>query len=523
MLYRRRLYNENRLVRNKVRVSRWSIGKMTNKAAIEGVVSAEVKTLADIFKHKLKIPFYQRPYKWNRDNVSQLWLDLKKAFYDNKDQAYRLGTIVIHHNKQPEGENEQNASQEIQHDIVDGQQRLVTLVLLLLALQKEGELESGEDFSNLLEHHFEADISWHNLLENSQFLKECVGGLNDKKDFRNYLLNQCEFVYIVLNSLGQAFQFFDSQNARGKSLAAYDLLKAFHLRAIPAIDENKKLLEDYVSNWEGAVEGNDEGNTNDGKPILAKIINALLYRLRKIRRDEMDFFEFTTDDLDIFKGLDAKDREKYPYLKAMSGKNFQICQTLFNGEDFFKYIEYYREQYRKLFAKDEGLLAAPIFKSGDVQQHQKDDEKGDEKSSANQQGKDKAKTWYDLINQDDINRLTGDKNLRNFFELSIMLYYDKFGEDGLDAALHKAFVNAYQIRLLHHSQVRMGKDNVELLLKFIRCIDYAQQPSDIEKFTVDSASIRKKIKDKNNTANHETNTDKSFNYIAKYFKDKGLA
>lgn len=496
-----------------------------SKAEIQGVVTAEVKTLSKVFSkgNRLEIPSYQRPYKWNRENVRQLWLDLKKAFEEDKKaseedkkRSYRLGTIVIHCEQSQTGENPQIPK----HYIVDGQQRLITLVLLLQVLKIESGLEV--DYSGLLEHSFEADISCFNISENHRFLRECVGGLDQKKEFGNYLLNQCEFVCIVLNSLSQAFQFFDSQNARGKPLAAYDLLKAFHLREMRKDTDQTTLLK-YISNWEGAVENVQEDKAKDGKPILAKIINTLLFRLRKIHRNEKDFFDFTTDQLGIFKGLNAADKYKgkYPYLTAMSGYCFQICQVFFNGEDFFKYIEYYRTQYKQLF--DE-LIKTPRSKK------------------EKKEGETKEESWYSFINDSAINRLTGDKNLRDFFELSILFYYDKFGKEGLENALHKAFVNTYQIRLLTPSQVRMGENNIDLLLKFIHYIDCAQQPSDLDLFTIDSTAIKEKIgkdsylqklkdktsseqfktKDETGSKNSETNTERSFNYIVKYFKEKSL-
>ncbi len=50
--------------------------------------------------------------------------------------------------------------------------------------------------------------------------------------FMILFLKNCSMVYVKLVSLEEAFQFFDSQNARGKPLAPYDLLKAYHLRSL---------------------------------------------------------------------------------------------------------------------------------------------------------------------------------------------------------------------------------------------------------------------------------------------------
>lgn len=69
---------------------------------------------------QLHIPLYQRPYKWAEKNVRSLIDDVIR-FKDKS--AYRLGTIVIH----DDGD---------KHNIVDGQQRTVSLILLAQALSQ---------------------------------------------------------------------------------------------------------------------------------------------------------------------------------------------------------------------------------------------------------------------------------------------------------------------------------------------------------------------------------------------------
>ncbi|HHE9002765.1 TPA: DUF262 domain-containing protein, partial [Haemophilus influenzae] len=91
---------------------------------------AKVVKLKEILGKDLSIPGYQRPYKWTIKHVQQLLDDLLTHFR-NQEQVYRIGTVVIH----KDGKN---------FDIVDGQQRLITLSLLLHSLG---------DKNNLLEQH----------------------------------------------------------------------------------------------------------------------------------------------------------------------------------------------------------------------------------------------------------------------------------------------------------------------------------------------------------------------------------
>ena len=61
-------------------------------------------------------------------------------------------------------------------------------------------------------------------------------------------MNQCTTVQIVTDSEQEAFQFFDSQNSRGKELAPHDLLKSYHLREMNSEVENLKVK--IINRWE---------------------------------------------------------------------------------------------------------------------------------------------------------------------------------------------------------------------------------------------------------------------------------
>ncbi len=72
------------------------------------------------------VPDYQRPYIWNEDEVEELWTDLM-ADYSNEnteDEEYLLGSFVVI-----------SRNRGSLYEIVDGQQRLVTLTLMLCAIR----------------------------------------------------------------------------------------------------------------------------------------------------------------------------------------------------------------------------------------------------------------------------------------------------------------------------------------------------------------------------------------------------
>ncbi|MGB5976885.1 MAG: DUF262 domain-containing protein, partial [Cyclobacteriaceae bacterium] len=112
------------------------------------------------------IPHYQRPYKWTVHHVTQLIDDI--LHHSNKKvSAYRIGTLVIH--KEGEGK-------KTKLNVVDGQQRTVTLALIALALQEQFDdndyVKEEPAFTDHL--HFTSDISKKNIRQNYDEIKRRV-------------------------------------------------------------------------------------------------------------------------------------------------------------------------------------------------------------------------------------------------------------------------------------------------------------------------------------------------------------
>ena len=83
------------------------------------------------------IPVYQRKYDWKQENCRQLYEDLKKILRDKRDSHF-FGSIVS--SVVPNGS-------KIEYHIIDGQQRLTTVTLLLLAIRNmimQGKISSHE-------------------------------------------------------------------------------------------------------------------------------------------------------------------------------------------------------------------------------------------------------------------------------------------------------------------------------------------------------------------------------------------
>lgn len=375
----------------------------------------EILKVEKLLEKSLHLPDYQRPYKWQIRHVQQLLNDLFQHFQQQK--TYRIGTVVLHKNKA-------NA------DIVDGQQRLTTLTLLLHCLGKQN--------LRLMEQEYQHSISQDNILKNYEYIKNFLieNGLSENNvPFKQYILDICEMVCVELDNLDEAFQFFDSQNARGKPLEAYDLLKAYHLRAMK--DKSETVIHQCVAQWEAAALENGQA------PNLNKIINQILFRLRAWQIGESGE-QFTSNDLSVFKGV--SEHSVYPYIQAtlaaqalakfstispllfqtqFTRPNFQAKQTVIDGEWFFAYIQYYRQLYRQLFDRESGLLCRIKQVSG----------------------YELNKNLIEFLDTHQHHHRKGDRFLRGLFECLILAYFDKFGDERLDAFVNKAFAWVYRIRI----------------------------------------------------------------------------
>jgi len=315
----------------------------------------KIISLEKLLNMKLIIPVYQRPYRWSVKSTNTLFFDTYMAF-NNKTNEYRLGTIILHKEK------------DERYNIVDGQQRLTTLSILLYCLKEEEHSLMLEKYSML---------SNDAIIMNYGILFKRVQELNtdERKKFKEYLLNQCTFVKIVTDKENEAFQFFDSQNTRGKELAPHDLLKSYHLREMNREDKNQKVR--IINQWE-----------NSKQDDLKDLFENYLYPLTQWYKGR-NGLGYSSSKIDSFKGIKGEHIYNYSvYHKASNlyveqfnanGTNellavkslnqFQLTQPLVAGKRFFYFTLHYanslekiKKQINNFFTKDE----IPSKRSGDI-------------------------------------------------------------------------------------------------------------------------------------------------------------
>ena len=278
------------------------------------------KKVGELLKEEnLRIPSYQRPYKWNRKHIRNLFYDLRDAM---GKKEYQIGSVILHENDR-------------YLDIVDGQQRLISISLFLHLLD---DLENYKGAKQLLSSAVFGELSCYHASENYnewENLTQLVGE-NQAKDICNFLLENCSVSVITMpqERLSEAFQLFDSQNNRGKSLEPHDLLKAYHLRKEDSEDEK------IVEKWEQFVEDKDLS--------LKELFDKHLFRMRRWSRGETgltnkrygSYLRFTEDFIDDFKGVDLN--QNFPYLELyrhIENLPMSITMPIIDGSKFFEYIE----------------------------------------------------------------------------------------------------------------------------------------------------------------------------------------
>ncbi len=239
-------------------------------------IESEDSYLQDILKDKLyyQIPIYQRPYQWTEENCEKLLDDLFFNYENDRESDYFCGSLVL-------VKSDPN-SKTATYDIVDGQQRLSTFILLakvladlyngldpeyleyLQASWKDRYTERKRlsfntigsnaeyDFQDALEHFNDSQASKNKIIENN-YLKNaiCLKNYLEKKwikninDFIDWLYCNVVFVTITCPDTDKALRIFNVLNARGLALNATDIFKGELLKELAKEEDQKKL----VSRW----------------------------------------------------------------------------------------------------------------------------------------------------------------------------------------------------------------------------------------------------------------------------------
>lgn len=280
--------------------------------------------LETLFGAIYKVPVYQRPYSWERDQVKVLLDDIHNAYTsENKDEGYYTGNIIIF-----DIDDKINGIIS-KYDIIDGQQRITTFALIMLSVYSlaltYGVSETDETvskvkgilwkrinrkfnkeypivtlssiekkcFYDLLNKGFDdateldeycrqykpSSIFDERVIKNYMYitdnLKNTLGrdDVSAILDYADYLLQYVQFIVIEANcKKNKVFSMFESINSKGKKLEEIDLIKTY---IFSKLDEGDYAT--YLDKW-GQLIIKTKDNLYD---YLSNYIKAYLHFYRQ--------------------------------------------------------------------------------------------------------------------------------------------------------------------------------------------------------------------------------------------------
>ena len=230
----------------------------------------------------LNIPHYQRGYAWNKKQITKLITDIQEAI-ERRDSQYFIGPITLLKKEQS----------SVESDVIDGQQRLTTLLLItyyifkkLAKSEDENKRDLAIEFRALIQplkrdrripvirhkRPLEKDSLSYILSDykepktDSSILKAYETAIpncfknnteEDLSNFLNFLMHNTVFIVAECLDDSIAYQIFETLNNRGATLSEIDLIRnrLFSNIDVDAVDECWQKWDGLYSNLKGALNG----------------------------------------------------------------------------------------------------------------------------------------------------------------------------------------------------------------------------------------------------------------------------
>ena len=305
-------------------------------------------TIRQIFdgSNYYKIPDYQRPYSWEAEQVEQLWDDLYSAF-EAKETGYFLGSTIFIKTKEF-------------LDVVDGQQRLTSLIILFCVLRdlyfnrsnsKITLTDQDNPLVNIIRNAIYSEVDGKyrirlitQLDNQSQFEDEILKKVNIPRIMPKNISNYMNTANIFIKKIENLIWFNDGS----------DKLKAF----VNYIFKNVVIITITCSNEDYAIKLFQVLNTRGLELSSSDLIKSHLYSKindhDEIKRNQ--FINVWIQIEEISKQLDEKTDDLFTYYEYyLIGKNpekslYEELKSQFKNKDsneiiydFKKFIEYFRD------------------------------------------------------------------------------------------------------------------------------------------------------------------------------------
>ncbi len=315
------------------------------------------KTISELFDGRkiFKIPKYQRAYAWEEQQLKDFVEDIENQ---KSNRNYFFGTILLQEQGKHDGFE--------MIDIVDGQQRITTLVMFMKLLLKQSK-GVGNDITvqedTYIRYHkkyklhildidddfFKSYILQDNQFNDSQVHTPSQRRLIKAKDFlRRWLktrpnkvekfIDQIENMRVLTYSVeddAEATLIFETTNDRGKSLTSLEKTKSFLMHKTYIASENSKedletlqsRFSEIYRNYEEIESRVDEDSILQYHFIAYEEWGSKNHYQRPVQMIKQKVNKFVSDDdkVETWKFIDRCSRE----LK----ESFETVKTLFKSRD----------------------------------------------------------------------------------------------------------------------------------------------------------------------------------------------
>lgn len=306
-----------------------------------------------------------------------------------RNHKYHLGTLIL----QKKGDD---------YDIIDGQQRTVTLALILRAMCIDNILLLKEKFDSVEAQKY---IGYNRYII-EMYLDRHYPNIETRSKEAKKILDIISFDVLVLNdsSLELAYTFFSTQNARGKALTDYELLKSHHLRFIPESHEAQQ--RHLAKMWDKLLVKSEREN---GDRSVSIILGIYLYCLRKWTRKQYWYIKEPNRVKNEFEAAPT-----IPEIPPF-GERFDFMDPIQGGTHFFAFVNAFIQHYNHFIeTKQYHILWETISCSGLIEININ----GNDDNKKLSEGKRRTHWWYgDVI------------------AAFLFAYYMKFGNQYLSEAL----------------------------------------------------------------------------------------
>ncbi|MCT6701384.1 DUF262 domain-containing protein [Rheinheimera sp. 4Y26] len=399
---------------------------------------------------QLSIPEYQRPYCWQEQQLTQLLTDIRSQKELSSDLPYYLGSLILHQ----DGD---------KLNIIDGQQRITTLVLIATLLQQGQNLP----LVNSLE--YEHPISQQQIKHNLKWLQSCFS--EQQGQWQSLLdFTKLQFTLVITQTEDDAYRFFETQNTGGVRLGGPDIIKAHHLRAVATVHQKT-----YAKQWEAL------GKLDDTVNALLKGRYWQQINLRELpsHQQKKQLRDTIVSELaqQTGKGTDIAIGRVYRQLglagevsQYLAQQGYELRQPLNAGVNSIRYLSYFQSLYQHYWEKPD-LPHLPAYQA--------------------------FIAW--------LKGLEGCSYLEGLYKACLLQYISQFGESQLEAAAKKLFRVVYSRRVSNQKAVRENSiyafvrdtpvlDWVALSYTPEQCFQYLDSFSlSLDGSNLDSNSVKKRF------------------------------